>query len=71
VPVEPRPSETPIDTTGAGDAFDAAFIAARMRGLSTLEACRWGNAAGRMAVRVVGPRAALSIEAVRAGAALL
>jgi sugar/nucleoside kinase (ribokinase family) len=68
VPAGPEPSEPPVDTTGAGDAFDAAFITATMHGRSPLEACRWGNAAGRMAVRILGPRAALSFDRVRAEA---
>lgn len=58
-----------VDATGAGDAFDAAFIAARLRGLDAVEACRWGNAAGGMAARVPGPRAALSVERLRAAVA--
>jgi ribokinase len=35
-----------IDTTGAGDAFTAAFAVALAEGLSDLEAVRWGCAAG-------------------------
>jgi ribokinase len=35
-----------VDTTGAGDAFTAAFAVALAEGLSDLEAVRWGCAAG-------------------------
>jgi sugar/nucleoside kinase (ribokinase family) len=54
----------PIDTTGAGDAFDAAFIAARLRGLHLEAACRWGNAAGALKVRVRGPRVSLDVARI-------
>jgi ribokinase len=37
---------TPVDTTGAGDAFTAAFAVALAEGCSDLEAVRWGCAAG-------------------------
>jgi Sugar kinases, ribokinase family len=36
----------PVDTTGAGDAFTAAFAVALAEGLTDLEAVRWGCAAG-------------------------
>ena len=44
------------DSTGAGDAFDAAFIAARLQGASLEEACTRANAAGALAAAVDGPR---------------
>jgi sugar/nucleoside kinase (ribokinase family) len=44
------------DSTGAGDAFDAGFIAARVRGASRKAACMAGNAAGAMAAATPGPR---------------
>jgi ribokinase len=37
---------TAVDTTGAGDAFTAAFAVAIAEGLDPLEAVRWGCAAG-------------------------
>jgi len=37
---------TPVDSTGAGDAFTAAFAVAVAERLSDLEAVRWGCAAG-------------------------
>ena len=36
----------PVDTTGAGDAFTAAFAVARAEGVDEREAVRWGCAAG-------------------------
>jgi aminoimidazole riboside kinase len=44
------------DTLGAGDAFNAGFIAARMEGLSNTEAARWGSAAGAFSVSGSGAR---------------
>ncbi len=37
---------TPVDTTGAGDAFCAAFAVALAEGAADAEAVRWGCAAG-------------------------
>jgi sugar/nucleoside kinase (ribokinase family) len=42
------------DTTGAGDAYDAGFIAALMRDKDDREAMRWGTAAGALAVSDYG-----------------
>lgn len=53
------------DLTGAGDAFNAAFIAARLTGRPANEACRWGNAAGSLKVAVRGPRVDMTAEQVR------
>ena len=54
-----------VDTTGAGDAFDAAFIAARLRGLDPLAACGWGNVAGATTARYVGPRMPLGARRIQ------
>lgn len=43
-----------VDSTGAGDAFVAAFLQARLRGWSTIEGALVANAAGAMAATVVG-----------------
>ncbi len=43
-----------VDTTGAGDAFDAGFIAARLRGASELEACAVANRVGAGTTERVG-----------------
>jgi sugar/nucleoside kinase (ribokinase family) len=44
----------PIDTTGAGDCFAAAFLAALCRGHSLGEAARFANAAGALATLGMG-----------------
>jgi ribokinase len=49
-----------MDSTGAGDAFTAAFLQARLRGWSTQEAALIANAAGAAAASVVGAGAMLS-----------
>jgi len=46
-----------VDTTGAGDAFSGAFIAALCRGLDVEAAARVANAVGAMAVQCVGATA--------------
>jgi ribokinase len=47
------------DTTGAGDAFNAGFIAARMRGKGLVAACNAGNLLGSEKVRHEGARLTL------------
>jgi sugar/nucleoside kinase (ribokinase family) len=44
----------PVDATGAGDAFNAGFIASRLRGAGPIEAVRAGSAAGALAVSGMG-----------------
>lgn len=43
-----------IDSTGAGDSFDAGFLHAWLRGLPLAAAMRWGNACGALSTRGVG-----------------
>jgi len=43
-----------VDSTGAGDAFVAAFLQARLRGWPAIEAAVAANAAGALATTVVG-----------------
>ncbi len=43
-----------VDTTGCGDAFNAAFLLALVRGKTLEEAGRWGNAAGALAAQRFG-----------------
>jgi sugar/nucleoside kinase (ribokinase family) len=53
VPASPA---TPRDTTGAGDAFTGAFLAALLAGAEPEEAAVRGCRAGAMAVERVGGR---------------
>jgi ribokinase len=53
-----------VDTTGAGDAFAAGFVAALLEGDGYERALRVANAAGALATTVVGARPELSWAAV-------
>jgi len=44
----------PIDTTGAGDSFDAGFLHSWLRELPIHECLRWGSACGALSVRGLG-----------------
>jgi sugar/nucleoside kinase (ribokinase family) len=44
----------PVDTTGAGDSFDAGFLHAWLRGMPVPEALRWGSACGSLSTRGLG-----------------
>jgi sugar/nucleoside kinase (ribokinase family) len=50
----PAPVVQVVDTTGAGDAFAAGFIAASLGGANMLTACERGNQAGAKAVGSLG-----------------
>lgn len=43
-----------VDTTGAGDSFNAGFLHAWLRDLPILDGLRWGNACGALSTRGVG-----------------
>ena len=43
-----------VDSTGAGDSFDAGFIHAWLRDLPLVDCLRWGNACGALSTRGVG-----------------
>jgi ribokinase len=58
VTVPPFPVSV-VDTTGAGDAFDAGFIAGRVRGLDVRSSALLANACGAAAVTVLGAGNAL------------
>jgi sugar/nucleoside kinase (ribokinase family) len=67
----PAVSATPRDTTGAGDAFTGAFLAALVCGADPQEAARHGCVAGAEAVRQVGGRPPRSGGGGRGGAAVM
>lgn len=46
-----------VDTVGAGDAFNAGFIAARLEGAGVEESVRWGNAVAALTITRPGARA--------------
>ena len=50
----PAPQSDVVDTTGAGDAFAAAFIAAELKGASIEDCVRAGISAGAVAVTKIG-----------------
>jgi ribokinase len=52
--VVPAPAVDVVDTTGAGDSFNAAFAVALGEGRPLVEAVRWGVAAGAYACRRLG-----------------
>ncbi|AGY57411.1 carbohydrate kinase family protein [Gloeobacter kilaueensis] len=54
LPAAPVPGGRVIDTTGAGDAFCAGFLGALVEGHSLIEAVRWANAWGAVAVSGLG-----------------
>lgn len=51
---EPAPAVRAVDTTGAGDAFNAGFLAGLLSGLPARRALRLGNAVGARSTRSVG-----------------
>lgn len=60
-----------VDTTGAGDAFDAGFIYGVLQGYSLLDALRCGNICGSLSTRALTGTAAVptaaELEKMRAG----
>jgi sulfofructose kinase len=48
-----------VDTTGAGDTFNAAFVSATVAGLRLTERLRFANGAGALSVTGMGPRGCL------------
>lgn len=62
VEAEPVPREEVVDTTAAGDSFAAAYLAARLEGLSPVDAARRGHRLAGAVVRRPGaiiPRSAM------------
>jgi ribokinase len=59
-----HPDVEVVDTTGAGDAFAAGYVAAQLAGLDAEGRLAVGNACGALATTVVGARAQFDREAV-------
>jgi sugar/nucleoside kinase (ribokinase family) len=61
----------PIDSTGAGDSFDAGFLHAWLRDLPLHDCMRWGSACGSLSTRGTGgttaQASAAEVEALLAG----
>lgn len=66
VTLMPAFEATVVDCTGAGDAFNAAFIAAMAEGRNSGEACAWGNAGAALKIAHAGPRTQLTRQVVQA-----
>lgn len=66
--VPARPTQV-LDTTGAGDAYAAGFLAALTRGLPLAECGRWGSVAASVVIAQLGARPQADLKAaVAAGA---
>lgn len=52
-----------IDATGAGDAFDAGFVSALLKGFSPSVCMKWGAAAAALKIQRRGARSSLPTEA--------
>jgi fructokinase/2-dehydro-3-deoxygluconokinase len=55
-----------VDTVGAGDAFNAGFIAARLGGSDVATGVRWGNAAAALTISKPGARSSPSLSELQA-----
>lgn len=51
----------PVDTTGAGDSFNAGWVSAMLEGRSVTEALKYANACGALSTTAVGGAGSLSL----------
>ena len=54
----------PVDRIGAGDAFDAGYIAAQLRGWSLDASLRFGNAMSALKMTIPGDLALVSLSEI-------
>ncbi|MGI8330281.1 carbohydrate kinase family protein [Actinomadura scrupuli] len=64
------PALTPVDTVGAGDGFDAGFLAGWLASGDLAEALRWGCACGALSTRATGGTAGQATAAEAAALAV-
>lgn len=63
IPTYPR--FKPLDKTGAGDAFDAGFLAGFLRGWSVEESVKFGNLVASISITKVGARAVPTLNELK------